>query len=591
MSYNAITTIVNLLSIIHPEQQQQEQILISKLNRFFNFDHNVFILDSSSVEISDRFINTNRLQMDSTPQTLFVVNNGVNGHIDGLKHFTKIQNSKNALVVLIPDRTVEWQSIVNQINRIIEIQSSPSMGRLHWNKKIGIFFQQFVGENDLRHLFQRCWERGIINIFAATNIIEEAIDGSLNIFTFSPFGTFQVVNVSLSEPFHQLFLNQNCNFLQYPLRLGGANMMRASDKLLWDAIFDRINSSFVDATNEHDVLPMLHYVDGPAGGYDIMYPMKMESEVVTVPQALPYSEFSAYLQSVASDELVSYSLITIIVLTAVLTILRCFERKSILLLQSVADVINLLMNDNGTIKYQRLTRAEVFLIVPLTFVGLIVVNGILSSLQSYLTRPILQPQIDDVDGIHRSNLKIFTLHSLWKDMLTEILQNQSIYRDWSDRIQVIDVVQLDQEINSFNTSISFLWNQLTMQSMTRIQKRFDNMRGYHIIDANIYTQHVTYLVNETFPFTERLNDITSRFKSAGLYDKWLRIEYDEFEGEIFEIVQRIYWERNGQSTTEPFTIPIFIVYGWIAGVVMLIVEMIWEKNNLSMKKRVRRCLN
>lgn len=238
-----------------------------------------------------------------------------------------------------------------------------------------------------------------------------------------------------------------------------------------------------------------------------------------------------------------------------------------------------------------MTRAEVFLIVPLTFVGLIVVNGILSSLQSYLTRPILQPQIDDVDGIHRSNLKIFTLHSLWKDMLTEILQNQSIYRDWSDRIQVIDVVQLDQEINSFNTSISFLWNQLTMQSMTRIQKRFDNMRGYHIIDANIYTQHVTYLVNETFPFTERLNDITSRFKSAGLYDKWLRIEYDEFEGEIFEIVQRIYWERNGQSTTEPFTIPIFIVYGWIAGVVMLIVEMIWEKNNLSMKKRVRRCLN
>lgn len=58
MSYEANITIFNILSIVN--SQHREVVLISELNSFFNFDHNVFLLDSSA-EIN-RFINTKGLK-------------------------------------------------------------------------------------------------------------------------------------------------------------------------------------------------------------------------------------------------------------------------------------------------------------------------------------------------------------------------------------------------------------------------------------------------------------------------------------------------------------------------------------------------
>lgn len=65
-------------------------------------------------------------------------------------------------------------------------------------------------------------------------------------------------------------------------------------------------------------------------------------------------------------------------------------------------LLNLVLNDNGAIDYQLLTCVEALLIVPLTFVGMIFVNGMLSNLQSYITNKIIQPQIDTVEDIYRS---------------------------------------------------------------------------------------------------------------------------------------------------------------------------------------------
>ncbi len=581
MSYNAITTIVNLLSTYHPEQ-----MLIGKLNSFFNYDHNVFILVDGSEDIRNHFINTSTTEhlKEYTPQTMFVVNSA-NGNFTELENFTDIQ-SKHALVAVILQRISERNESTESaiINRIMKLQSSRQ--RLH----IGLFFQQFVGEEYLLKLFQWCWERGIINIFAATNAIEEASVGSLNIFTFNPFGTFQVINVSADE--QNIFLNQNSNFQQYPIRVYVYTYeIRPSDEKLWLTVHELFNSTvkIVEQKKDADISPILYYIN--AFRRDIMvymYPLKMESEVLVVPKALPYSDFSIYLQSAASDEIFDYSITTIIALTVVVTILRFIKENNFLFLQSVADVINLLMNDNGAIKYQQLSRAETFVIVPLTFIGFIVVNGILSSLQSYLTRPILQPQIDDIDGIHQSDLKIFTLNEAWKNLLIESLQNQSIYRDWGDKINVIDVLQLNQEICTFNTSISFLWNLPSVKRLVRIQKRF-NIRGYHIINADIYTHPLTYMVNERFPFTERLNDIVGRTKSAGLYDKWLRMEDDEYESAVLNITQITYSVRSVEQ--ERFSLPMFIVYyGWIASVIVFGVEIFWEKFNFPLKKLVKRIL-
>lgn len=56
------------------------------------------------------------------------------------------------------------------------------------------------------------------------------------------------------------------------------------------------------------------------------------------------------------------------------------------------DVFNLLIFDNGFINYQSMYSVENFLIVPLTFVGLVFINGILSNYISYITQPVLQAE-------------------------------------------------------------------------------------------------------------------------------------------------------------------------------------------------------
>lgn len=114
-----------------------------------------------------------------------------------------------------------------------------------------------------------------------------------------------------------------------------------------------------------------------------MYHMHIRPVVIVVPEALPYSEFSAYLKTITSDIFFTYFLILIASVIVMLSVFRYKKHNKSVFFQSVTDVVNLLMNDNGYIEYGLLSRYEAFLIVPLTFIGLIFVNGIWSNLQSY----------------------------------------------------------------------------------------------------------------------------------------------------------------------------------------------------------------
>lgn len=577
MNYNAITTIiVHVLSIVHC--QQREVLLISELNSFFRFDHNVFIL--APIADADRFINTNG-RMECTPQTVYIFDTDDAGNITGLESLTNIW-SKDALVVVVPDST-KMEKLKKLIVPVIQQLDKSTKELLHINMKIGVFFTQVVGEKELKTLFEWCWERGINNIFAATYPADQSIaEHSLNIFTFNPFGAFQVTNVTGSESFQNIFLNENRNFQQHPVRLS-ASFKRLSDRMLWETIFRSINASVVHVGSKNivDILSEPYYMDHNYRGF--MYPMKMESEVLVVPQSLPYSGFTAYLQSLTSDEFFGYFLVTIFAVVVLLSLLRLVKLNKKMIFQSGADVVNLLMNDNAAIKYQQLSRIEVFIIVPLTFVGFVIVNGLLSNLKSYLTRPILQPQIDDIEQIYRSQFPILTLNEIWKDSIIAALEDQSPYRDWGDKIQVLDVKLLGYEISSYNTSIAFLWNLPAIECLRAVQKRL-NIRGYHVTKAKIYSQHLTYALSDSFPFMERMNEIASRTKSAGLYKKWLKLEHSEIESEFLEMNKLL--RIDSEPDVEPFSIPIFIVYGWIAGSVVFIVEIIWEKCKFWLTKRI-----
>lgn len=131
------------------------------------------------------------------------------------------------------------------------------------------------------------------------------------------------------------------------------------------------------------------------------------------------------------------------------------------------------------------------------------------------------------------------------------------------------------EAKAYNRSIIFLIDQNLASTLFIVQNRL-HIRGYQIFPTHIYRSFYSYLLNDEFPFTERLNEILHWIQSAGLYEKWRRKEYSEIIKHLLKTnLERLNLEK--ETDIEMFPLPTFIMYGWIASVFVLIVEIIWKK--------------
>lgn len=295
-------------------------------------------------------------------------------------------------------------------------------------------------------MFRWCKARLIVNVFAATYWDPEGITGpstdrSLNIFAFNAFGSSDVIKVCNSAAYESFFPNLKYNFHQHQLRFG--RKIEKNDQEFWSTVLRLMNASYIVVKNNYslkaqyfsngiDVIPLLY------GQTEIdelnVYPLKIDPMVIIVPEALPYADYLAYLQIVTTNEFFGYALTSIAMVMMFLSVTRYIKQKNLLLIRSVVDVVNLLMNDNGSIKYQKLSPAEMFVIVPLTFAGFVFINGILSNLQSYFYKPVLQPQIKTIEDLYNSAVPIVCWHEYYQQLLIDELSVRTNFDDWDSKI-------------------------------------------------------------------------------------------------------------------------------------------------------------
>lgn len=591
MIYKIILLVVSLLLTTCAEQQ--EVVLINKLNNFFNFDHNIFLMDSSS-DIN-RFINTKQHWSTLTPQTLLVFQN-VDKNITGLEMLKEIKSKRTFLIVVIED--LYFDKKLDLLARIKDIQ------RFKIDIKIGIFSLRIVQSDDLHQSFEWFWKHRIINVFVAcsySDVLQESTSQQLlNIFTYNPFGTFKVINVT-NDNFDNFFLKQNSNFQQHPLRVGTPYPSLNSDnKKLWKVIFDVLNASMIRTQgpesnisvlarsqlfdNDTMDIVMFLYANNEVGSEDKpinMYPMIIDNFVLLVPAAEPYSGFETYLRATFSEISFAYLSVTVVSIMLILSFFRYIKYKKNLVFQSIADVINLLMNKNSDVKYQKLCVVEILLIVPLTFIGIAFMNGMLSTLQSYLTRPYIQRQINTLEDIYSSPLHIYTDNPLYAKNLITVL-NQLKHGNWHNKVRVTNTNDFFRQIRHFNTSISFLWPNGRARTLLEYQKRL-NVRGYHISKLQIFKYVGSYPVSDDFPFVDRFNEIINRIRSSGLYGKWWRENVSKFiKSEVLKRVDFV----STSNETKRFSVPIFIIYGWCISIIVLVFEIIWK--NIKLRRMTNR---
>lgn len=413
----------------------------------------------------------------------------------------------------------------------------------------------------------------------------QSFSGHLNIFTYNPFGTFHLTNVTSCEAYDNFFLKQNANFHKHPIKFLWLKLRSAqSDMNVWSTVIQMVNASGTHVVEKNSIDPQSFRhdtVDITANIYRLsyqvnyyLYPMRMNEAIIMVPEALPYAEFSSYLQTITSDSFFGYSLIIIVGVILFLTYFRYRKQKKILFYKSVIDVVSLLLNDNGGIKYGSLSISEVFSIVPLTLAGLVIVNGFLSTLQSYVTRPIMQPQIDTLEDIYWCPYPIYTDLKDEAIYVADIMSYLSDTGDWNNKIRVIESEEFLRQIGTFDKSKSFLLGRSFANSVIRTQKKL-NIKGYHIPRFDVYKFIGSYSVHNAFPFYERINEILHRIQSTGLYAHWRRDDEKRHANFILQTYKLSKIDENidiGQ-----LQLPMIIIYGWCLSFVIFVVEIIWKK--------------
>lgn len=584
--------------------------LITKLNQFYCFDHNLILLESTT--ILDQFVNTPRSSSSYVPQTLQVIED-----ITGEINTKSFRRSANAFMI-IGFRSTNIERNLIFLTKIKDFQ------RVNIDLKIGLFVMQPLpnGYDYVLQLFKWCWVNSIVNIFigyrsgAAQQGNEENISKYfLNVYTFNPYGTFELINLTDNQASAENYFPRICYDLQqHPIRIAAYDDINSLiyskdnpkfggvDGKLWQTIFYAVNASykmvtFFEVTDGHiiqematngtiDLGPQAYLLSGVKSIY--LYPIYMDNVAIIVPKAEPYAEFIAYLQTFLDDNnSFNVSLLTILAVIVVLTFTRYMKRKRIFLFQSVADVVNLFMYDNLAIDYRNLYRAESFLILPLTLAGFVIINVLLSILTSYLTRPMDQPEINSFADIEQSPFPILVPTKKNMDQLIEkMIRTWNI--DWAHKmIYSNNLDEFFQRILSFNTSICFVYFGSKVKNLIEYQKRL-NIRGFRIPTQTVSQTAFGYIVKEDFPLKDCFNEIIQWIMSAGLYWKWADESYFEFVEKGF-FSETLVNEAEGGA--EKYYIPIFIVYGWIGSALVFSLELVWSrikvfKKNLSKKRSV-----
>ncbi len=592
MEYNIISTILNLTHLTFPAIRvpSKEFNLINQLNEFFDFDHNIFLLDSTLDP--SRYVSILSPTFDSehgkyTPQSVYTFDNSPGSNFTDIRmiNLDEITSKNTFLIVAVENLDFDINStIMSEIRRIRSLQ-------IITNIKVGVFVRNEVTSMDIiEQLSEWSWNIGIVNIFFAFFTIDEV--NAVFRYEWS-FESIDLINVTESDSLQNYFRDKIPNFHQHPIRFLQLSRYVTPYfvKNLWLTVVRIFNASMsityiTEANYYHRGLQQDVFLRERVLSENIqIYPHRMANMVLMVPHAQPYSGFVEYLQNTTWKLLFGYTLIVAMASSSFLTVTGYWRTKKILFFHRLSDVVNLLINNNEAIRYGQLHHTDAYVIVPLTFTGLIVMNGILSAFKSYLTLPIYGRQLNSIEDLYKSTVPILASELYWANRTIQILENLTHYGGWNDKVHEVNVLEADDIISMHNTSIAFFLGNYYADVIKQLQERV-KLKAYHLM-PDIILEKVLYSfqLNQHFPL-QHTNDIIHNLQSAGLIDKW---QNDAARYDITEI-QRRYFKRkiSNELSSDEFTIPTVLWCGWIASVIVFLCEIIWSKVKLNVKLQIRK---
>lgn len=562
-------------------ERYREVQLINQLNNFFCFDHNIFLVDPMTDP--HPYIPSQNSNCDGhfRTQTVFVLNSETNDAYFwyGPKPIVRKFRGKNTLVIVVAG---SWNS-ENDERMLTLISRLNTIQQINLRSKIVMFFDDSDTSLDVvERLFRLNWKDGVADIVCAFYSMS-----SFNVYRYDPFNIFELINLTGSESFQKYFFDKVPNYYQHPLQVYVDSNYQAnvfnSVMDFWRSVarvFNTTLSTTRNITAAEFKLSLYSRTSIPSR----LYPLFNRRTVLLVPHAQPITDVAVYLQNSTWMRLFAYTFVMIVAAILVLAISGYLHTQKILHFQCAVHVIDLLMNNNDAIRYRQLHRADIFIILPFTFAGLIVMNGIVSVFQSFLTVPIYGRQINSIDDLYRSSLHIGSITGP-KEHTNRLMESISGHGNWMDRVSEIRVFEdiISGDYSFANNSLAYIVWESQFKQLTRMQERF----GLKALNKLTNLEHffTSLYVVENFPFIDAVNDIIHYYASSGLLNKHHGTSKNDFylDDENVRRLESISKSVSDGGFNVP-TVPTVIWCGWISSVIVFIFELIWHKILPQVKK-------
>lgn len=490
--------------------------------------------------------------------------------------------SKNTFLIFVVDSSNIRSNRLLLIEKIHELQV---------NIKIGIFFANTISTTSIiENLFRFSCSKRIFNIFIAFYLRDQnngtSSEPLLNILKYNPFGKFHVINATKRMSPEDLFPEKVPNFQRNPIRFCKLkdHYTYLHSFLFWQTVVEKFNAvmsltksnrgMYMADEAKYDILP---YETIKPYNYFTIYPHKTAHIVMIVPHAPPITGYVAILKNITSENLFCYTFIVISVVFLALVASRYMSESRISFFASAADVLSLLMNDNATIKYQQLRAAEAWIVLPLTFVGLVVVNGILSILLSHAALPLYHNQIKTFDDLYQSSVPVLNDGSS-SEVYIERLEALSPHGGWRKKVHDLDIDEMNEDSFTFNNTVAFIILYEEGELLLELHQRL-NLESFHMISKPYLLKYFyAYSSSKKFVYNEYLNALLHYFQSAGLIERW----YEMKQRDAMRHLLRVHANRKYTSVDDSeLGIPAVVWCGWIASLVVFICEIIWQKTKLQ----------
>lgn len=567
---------------------------VQKLNKFYNFDNNIFLFTDPAV--LQKVIYDNDVSRTTT-----VLFKGKNSERINLFRIA-LSCGKNCVLFVFKNH-VSTSTKPFQLNAT---EFNATMQLLYWNRKIKVGFiitTDVVNAGSMKFvkdIIDWSWSNLLIDMFVLLRT-----DDNDQVFTFNPYKSKDEIIQIEPNQLWMYFHEKSSNLYGYQMRLTfsvevdfliyTSKGFKSKDGKMCEYILNGLNATYsarINATQawnsfvrqviagEADFSPRRYSIQNihvPVSRV-FTYPVGTEKYILLVPSARPYNQFGAFFKNFTINNSIINIMGPILLIIAILWAFKAFKYRESMLLQSVVEVIGLLftVDVEGT---RNLTDMDVRLfLVSLSVGGFFFMNTILSIFISLLLQPLMHSEINSFDQFDETSLKIKVPSAEFVSHMLELAALNK--RDWKNRIEVSKSINENvNQIYNYDTRFAYYYSSIRTDILLERQRRLP-IRGFHVPRQYLRTALNAYAIGSRAPFRERVDYLIMQAFSAGLYDKWKR---DTF-GNLTETGYFDRFEVINDELEQTFAIPFMIFYGYVLSIVVFL----FECGYFNLKKRCGR---